>query len=1018
MFERWWRGGIAVAAVALEACGGDPSPPQPPPPPLVLDQVSTLVGTRDGPGLVDAAGAAARFREPRGVIRAGPALYLVDAGNEAVRRVDLSTWQVTTLAGGGSPGQVPADGSASAARFSKLTGAIASDGTSLYLGDSGAIRRVDLATGAVDTFAGRVAEPGYTDGSGDAARFLDPGGLAIGGGMLWIADTGNQAIRALTLATRQVSTLAGAPGPCGAADGTGTAARFCRPTGIAAAGSRILVADSGNHAIREVAAGTGTVTTLAGVPGQAGLTDGSGAAARFQDPAGLATDGATLYVAQRRTLRAVSLATGGVSTLAGSGWVSGSQDGAGAAAQFGDAVGVAADGGTLYLADAGNHSIRALDVATRTATTLAGSPPGSLRYGAPLFDSPSGIAAGTAPGGGYYVADTGNHVIRKLAQDGVTYEWRVTTIAGTPRMPGAQDGAGPSVRFASPEGIAVDAGAVYVADTGNHTIRRIDLATAEVSTMAGSAGDAGSADGVGVTARFCSPGALTVGTGALYVADTGNHTLRRLDLGTGEVTTVAGSAGEPGAQDGVGAAARFDAPEALVAVGDLLFVADTWNATIRRVDPATREVTTLAGSPGQHGDVDGIGPAARFDLPTAISATTYAGSTTLFVADAGNVGDVRYVDVDTATVGPVWSGSYGWRIPTHYEHRSVALRPRGLVGVWGWFLVADSGGHTVRALESGIWRSTLAGTEMTPGHADGSDYTIPFGSPAGIACDGDSLYVADRNNTWVRRVSASSGDSTVVASIVQGLQGPAGVAVAGGRLYVADALNGQILLVPAPLQDAVVLAGGFWSGYQDGPGETAAFSSPWGMASDGTFLYVADTDNSAIRRVSLASGLVGTVAGGPGSPDIFLPVGVATDGTTIWVSDGGRAVIRSVSLATGAVATLAGALDRPGAADGRGEAARFDAPLGVALHGRTLYVADSGNRAIRAVDVDTGDVTTVAGSALADGMRDGTVAEAVFAAPVAVCVTGSGLAVLDSPGYGRWPAPPPLYSDAAVRLIH
>jgi sugar lactone lactonase YvrE len=182
-----------------------------------------------------------------------------------------------------------------------------------------------------------------------------------------------------------------------------------------------------------------------------------------------------------------------------------------------------------------------------------------------------------AGGSFIYVADTQNNTIRKITAGGT-----VTTLAGAAGVGGSNDGKGGSARFAKPRGITVDSrGFVYVADTNNNTIRRIDAA-AVVSTFAGLAGS-GSKDGTGNGARFNTPTSVTAaGDGNLYVADNSNQTIRKITP-TGVVTTFAGSPGESGSTDGTGSAARFYNPTgvALDSNGNV-YVADTLNDTIRQ----------------------------------------------------------------------------------------------------------------------------------------------------------------------------------------------------------------------------------------------------------------------------------------------------------------------------------------------------------------------------------------------------------------------------------------------------
>ena len=227
--------------------------------------------------------------------------------------------------------------------------------------------------------------------------------------------------------------------------------------------------------------------------------------------------------------------------------------------------------------------------------------------------------------GNLYVADTYNNTIRKVTPAGV-----VTTVAGSGSY-GSDDGTGTAASFANPVGVAVDGdGNLYVADTNNNTIRKVTPAGV-VTTFAGS-GSYGSDDGTGTAASFNKPqGVVFGGDGNLYVADTYNNTIRKVTP-AGEVTTFAGS-GSSGSDDGTGTAASFNEPVGVAVDGDgNLYVADARNRTIRKVTPAG-EVTTLAGSAGSQGSINGIGPAARFVYPTGVA---FGGDGNLYVADSND----------------------------------------------------------------------------------------------------------------------------------------------------------------------------------------------------------------------------------------------------------------------------------------------------------------------------------------------------------------------------------------------
>ena len=257
------------------------------------------------------------------------------------------------------------------------------------------------------------------------------------------------------------------------------------------------------------------------------------------------------------------------------------------------------------------------------------------------FDGPEGVVV--APDGNLYVAERNSASIRKVSPQGVA-----VTLAGSTGAIGSQDGAGTAARFNAPTRIEVDAGGnLFLTDTGNSTIRQISAAGA-VTTLAGGAGQCGSLDGNALAARFCSPQGITLDRqGNLYVADTLNHTIRRIDRAN-NVTTIAGVAGACGSNDGRGNAARFCEPQDIEVDEDgWLYVADTANSTIREISPSG-EVRTLAGAAGQCGTADGPGATARFCRAAGL---TIDGAGDLFVADTGN-GTIRRIGTNGA-VGTV-----------------------------------------------------------------------------------------------------------------------------------------------------------------------------------------------------------------------------------------------------------------------------------------------------------------------------------------------------------------------------
>ncbi len=325
--------------------------------------------------------------------------------------------------------------------------------------------------------------------------------------------------------------LAGQPGISGSNNGTGSAARFNSPKGVALDSSgNITVADSANHEIRKVTP-AGVVTTLAG-NGTAGSLDGTGTGAQFSSPGGVTVDlSGNVYVADtnNHTIRKVT-AVGVVTTMAGNSTTSGSADGTGTAAQFYHPGGVALDAsGNIYVADSGNHAIRRVSP-LGVVTTIAGNGSPGTADGTGTgaqFNNPTGIAVDSS--GNFIIADTGSHTIRQMTPGGV-----VTTIAGLAWFSCSQDGANPL--FNRPQGETTDAaGNIYVADTSNHTLRKISV-SGQTTTIGGSALVPGSAEGT-TLARFNQPVGIAVDAyGNLRVSDA-NH---RISLGTAtlEITTA------------------------------------------------------------------------------------------------------------------------------------------------------------------------------------------------------------------------------------------------------------------------------------------------------------------------------------------------------------------------------------------------------------------------------------------------------------------------------------------------
>ncbi len=270
------------------------------------------------------------------------------------------------------------------------------------------------------------------------------------------------------------------------------------------------------------------------------------------------------------------------------------------------------------------------------------------------FNNPNGTAVDA--NFNIFVADTGNNTIRKIIT--VETNWAVSTLAGLAAMTGTNDGSNSVARFNSPESLTVDStDNVFVADTSNNVIRKVfSLGTNwVVKTIAGSAGTPGSSDGTNSRAQFNGPQGITVGgNDTLYVSDTGNDTIRKLiSQGTNwVVTTIAGTAGTNGGADGTNGLAQFNAPEGIAMDGaGNLYVADSGNNTIRKISPLGTNwiVTTIAGLAGVRGSNDGSNSGALFFSPGGITVDS---ATNLYVTDSGN--DTIREIVPSGPLGTNW----------------------------------------------------------------------------------------------------------------------------------------------------------------------------------------------------------------------------------------------------------------------------------------------------------------------------------------------------------------------------
>jgi len=571
-------------------------------------QVITIAGSAGGPGHSDGVGNEALFYHPYGIARGGDTIYLVDGWGQTIRVYDPATGQVTTLAGvPGDAGLV--DSADGPAQFDYPCGAEVGPDGKLYVADrkNGRIRVVDPESGEVESLAGE-------DGVIEA---VEPYDIAFDSdGKLYFTDLLACVLRRVDLETGESETVIGQPNECVVVDGYAAEARIGEPRGLAYhEGGALFVTDRVGESVRVFDLESGYFGTAFGSVGGGGFgfVDGVGTDARFHKPTGMVIDGQTLYIADsdNDAIRAADLTSGEVVTLAGIG-LNGNADGPGDQASFSWPVDVIiAPDGSLLVVDPGGHSLRRVDLDDPgfAVTTVAGAVGNSGADdgvgGDARMSEPRGLTRGE--GGTVWILDSFNLAVRTLE---LTTD-EIVTVAGTPELYGHEDGVGPNALFMTPSAGALHDGLLYIVGTDSHTVRVLDPGTAEVVTVAGTPGLPGYADGMGEEALFDLPRDIVDGgDGYLYVLENGNHAVRRLDPGTGEVTTLLGPGDEGNPLGG---------PEGMVFDGDqTLYVTDYAMCTLSSVDLESGEAQLLAGTAFECEERDGVGEDARFDRPAGL----------------------------------------------------------------------------------------------------------------------------------------------------------------------------------------------------------------------------------------------------------------------------------------------------------------------------------------------------------------------------------------------------------------
>ena len=597
--------------------------------------------------------ASAELSEPNGVFGDSSGnIYIADTNNHRIRKVD-TFGNISTFAGTGNSNYSGDGAEAILAELNQPRGIYVDSSDNIYIADTKnhIIRKVDGTTNIITKFAGTAGSSGSSGDGGPAvnARLNEPRGIyKDSSDNIYIADTKNHIIRKVDGTTNIITKFAGTAGSSGSSGDGGPAvnARLNEPRGIYVDSSDDLyIADAKNHIIRKVDGTTSIITKFAGTAGAAGYSGDGGLAvnAQLNEPCGITASSGNLYIADTKNHRIRRVdTTGNIITVVSTGSSGFSGDGGPALlARLNVPKGIFMDSwGNLYIADRGNHKIRRVDT-SGNITTVAGtgssgdSGDGGLATLAQL-DEPRRIFVDSSDN--LYIADTRNHRIRKVDASGI-----ITTVAGTGSSGFSGDGGLATLaQLDEPHGVFVDSsGNIYIADRKNHRIRKVDGATGIITTVSGRPGSGFSGDGgLATDAKHNQPrGIFKDSSGNLYIADTDNHRIRKVDAATQIITTVAGTGNSwgPLGDGGLATSARIKEPvEIFLDHNYNIFIADRDDRRIRVVNAIDGKIYTLAGTGASGDTTDQPAVLSRFQDPAGITMASGYGGSRIYISDTGN----------------------------------------------------------------------------------------------------------------------------------------------------------------------------------------------------------------------------------------------------------------------------------------------------------------------------------------------------------------------------------------------
>ncbi|MEZ4368504.1 MAG: hypothetical protein R2939_19825 [Kofleriaceae bacterium] len=885
--------------------------------------------------------------------------YMSFAG---VQRLDPGAAYLVPLTGAEEGGGALGDGGPAIAAGAMYASAVAEDGFgNLYVADrvNQRIRRIDRATGAISTVAG-IGPRALLANTGDggpatAAQLATVGGIAVDPAGNVVVSSGNR-IRRVLASTGIIETYAGGGGNSGEGVPATSASLESNPASLAFDASGALYLTQLNGKVRRVDPVTRTIATVAGLGGPSYGGDGGPAlTAGLGLTSALAVDGAgDVFVAASDRIRRIDHATGIISTVAGGGSIAVPADGTSAveAALSTDVVAIGRTGAPLFIDRLGGR-VHSLDADGGLTTIAAASP--SLAHEGALATSRGfyrSALAVEADGSVYFTPNDPPLVLRRDDATGL-----VTTIAGNGQSTASGDG-GPALAAGLDEVTAASRlGADGLLIAGGHLVRRIDLADETIDVFAGTGVAGFSGDGGPATsAQLSGPSGLAADAeGNVYIADTGNARIRRVDALSGTITTVAGGgAGDPGA-GGLATAAQLGTPTGVTVTvdGDLLF-ADTSRFRVFRVDADTGVLATVAGT-GVSGTAGLGGPATAAQLRGPTDVAVDAGGVVYIADSQGFLASRGVLRIDASSgvltmFAPTTSftGDGGVASAATYDGAlRIAFDDVGRVYVAS---VPDGlGGYTSGKIRrftpdgAGDWTvATIAGAIDPPGMGSIERATLAAAGALAPTAHGFAV-VAGGNTGTVQAIDPEQGLVHVVAGRYPQASATgtlarfrdAGFGAVGGvayeaatdRIYLTETTAHRVHVIdvvdPAvPATWTIGLLAGSTAGHADGALATATFDQPTGLELDAAArtLYVADTGNHAIRAISLDEGQVTTVAGRPGVTGSYGDGGAATDAALyqpravarcqgsgdLYIADTGNHRVRRVIEGSGVIETVLG----------------------------------------------------------------------------------------------------------------